>query len=102
MFKERVKPFVPQWLWPFAKSFYYASLRVYYYPGNRFVCPFCGAKLRRLLKCGYEFPVLFEKQVVGGMAGPVCCPVCGALERTRLLYLYLLHKTDFLKRPQKV
>jgi SAM-dependent methyltransferase len=101
-FKERVKPFVPKWLWPFAKSFYYASLRAYYYPGHRYVCPLCQARIRKLLYYGYDFPVLVEKQVVGGMPNFGMCPVCGCLERTRLLYLYLLHQTDFFRRPQKV
>lgn len=36
------------------------------------------------------------------MPGPIQCPICGSLERTRLLYLYLKHCTDFLQRPQRV
>lgn len=102
LFKERVKPFVPKWFWPVAKSFYYFALRAYYYPGYRYICPVCGAKVRKLLDCYYHFPVIFEKQIVGATPGPVLCPVCRSLERTRLLYLYLEQCTDFFQRPQHV
>ena len=30
------------------------------------------------------------------------CPVCGSWDRERLVYLYLLHKTDIFETPQKV
>jgi len=101
-FRERAKPFVPRWFWPFAKWFYYASLKVYYYPGHRYICPTCGAKIRTLQHCYYNFPVIFEKQIVGAMPGLVRCPICGSLDKTRLLYLYLKNCTDFFQRPQRV
>ena len=70
----------------------------------RHFCPFCNSRLRIFLPNGIDFPVLKEKRVVGGgFRLNVLCLVCGSFDRERLVYLYLLHKTDlFLRSPQKV
>lgn len=76
--------------------------RVRYF-GLRYKCPFCKARLRALLPCGLPFPVLREKKVVGsGIRQNALCPVCFAIDRHRLLYLYLLTKTDIFDRPMKL
>jgi SAM-dependent methyltransferase len=47
--------------------------------------------------------VLEEKQVVAGGKRQMCtCPVCGCYDRQRLLYLYLLNKTDVFEKPIKL
>jgi SAM-dependent methyltransferase len=68
--------------------------------GFKFKCPICGSKLRKFLPFGFDFPVLVEKNVVGGgYRLNAKCPVCGSMDRERLLYLYLSKKTDiFTKR----
>jgi predicted SAM-dependent methyltransferase len=41
--------------------------------------------------------------VVGGGYRPnALCPICGSIDRERLLYLYLLHKTDIFEKPGKL
>jgi len=40
--------------------------------------------------------------VGGGYYPNILCPICESLDRTRLLYLYLLHKTDLFQKPQKI
>jgi SAM-dependent methyltransferase len=76
----------------------YTKLR---FAGIRYKCPFCGSRLRTLLPHGWSFPVLREKKVVGaGYRQNSLCPVCGSEDRERLLYLYLVHKTDILRKPQ--
>lgn len=76
--------------------------RIIYF-GFRHTCPFCNSRLRTFLPFGLDLPVLKEKKVVGGGCRPNAhCPVCGSLDRERLLYLYLLHKTDIFEGPKKV
>jgi SAM-dependent methyltransferase len=61
-------------------------------PGRR--CPVCGARVRRFLPPKYNYRVLRELRVVGGIPRAADeCPVCRANERTRLLYLYLRDHT---------
>lgn len=63
---------------------------VLYYGRNR-VCPVCGHSFRRFLAYGVN-PRKDAK-----------CPYCGALERHRLLWLFLSRETDLLDgRPKRV
>ncbi|MDP8227851.1 MAG: methyltransferase domain-containing protein [Candidatus Electryoneaceae bacterium] len=62
-------------------------------------CPFCGGTFRKFLPSGFHYPVLREKNVVsGGYRLNAQCPKCGSLDRERLVYQYLLKKTDFFSR----
>ena len=76
--------------------------RVQYY-GFRYKCPFCMAHLKMFLPFGRHFHVLKEKHVVGGgYRQNMLCPICGSMDRERLLYLYLRYKTDIFKKPVKL
>jgi len=78
------------------------SKRIFYF-GFRYKCPFCNSRLRTFLPFGLNFPVLSEKKVIGGgyrLNG--LCPICYSIDRERLLYLYLLHKTDIFQKPKKL
>jgi predicted SAM-dependent methyltransferase len=100
--KPPLRPLIPSKLRPRLKALFYAGVKVYY-GGDRCLCPICGTRLRKFAPCGYKFPVLKEKGVVGGgYYRNVQCPICGSLDRVRLLYLYLLHKTDIFRKPQKI
>jgi SAM-dependent methyltransferase len=73
------------------------------YHGRRYECPFCGSRMRALAPCGEDFPVLREKQVIGGgRRDNGLCPVCEALDRERLVLLYLRHKTALFTSPTRV
>ena len=55
----------------------------------------CNSHIKNMLPFGYDFPVLIEKSVVGGgYRLNARCPVCYSVDRERLLYLYLQHKTS--------
>src|SRR4030042_3857710 len=85
---------VPRWLYPRLRDLYYL-LKGWCYFGLRFQSPFCQARLRKFLPGGFNFPVLMEKEVVGGGPRPHdLCPRCNASDRERLVYLYLLNKTN--------
>lgn len=76
--------------------------RVRYY-GFRYRCPFCNAHLKLFLPSGYHFPILKEKYIIGGgYRQNALCPICGSMDRERLLYLYLRHKTEIFKRPARL
>jgi len=78
------------------------SLRIAH-SGTEHKCSLCDSGIKSFLPFGFSFPVLTEKQVVGGgYRQDVLCPVCGSLDRERLLHLYLLHKTDLFDRPYRL
>lgn len=62
-----------------------------YYKGNRVECPVCGGRFRKFLPYGY----------VNVRQGALC-PGCLALERHRLLWLFLENKTSFFSSNLKV
>lgn len=63
-----------------------------FYRGNKVECPICKAKFAKFLPYGR-----------GKSARPnALCPNCQALERHRLMWLYLKDKTDFFTAPQKL
>lgn len=99
LIKAFLRVLVPVGLRPRLRAIYG---RVYYF-GFRYKCPFCHAHLRTFRPLGLAFPVLKEKRVVGGgYRANARCPVCGSTDRERLIYLYLLHKTDIFEKPKKV
>ena len=75
----------------------------YKYFGFKFKCPFCEGHFRKLLPAGLDFPILKEKNVVGGgyrLNGH--CPDCYSSDRERLVYLYLKNKTNFFYENLKI
>ncbi len=69
----------------------------------RYKCPFCDSRLRTFLPFGLDFPVLREKEVIGGgYRQNVLCPFCRSTDRERLVYLYLLHKTDIFDKHKNL
>ncbi len=62
-----------------------------FYRGNKVQCPLCGKSFRKFLPYGYV------------NARPnALCPHCLALERHRLLWLYLKRETDLMQRLPKL
>jgi SAM-dependent methyltransferase len=59
--------------------------------GEGVECPCCGGRFRRFVPYGVR-PRRPEAQ----------CPGCGAVERHRLLWLFLRERTDLLVRPQRL
>ena len=71
--------------------------------GFKYKCPICGSKLRKFLPFGFTFPVLTQKNVIGGgYRQNAICPICGSYDRERLLYLYLLLKTEIFQKQKKL
>lgn len=71
--------------------------------GFKYRCPICGSKLKKFIPFGFTFPVLTQKNVIGGgYRQNAVCPICDSFDRERLLYLYLLFKTDIFKKQTKL
>ena len=62
-----------------------------YYRGNGVECPVCNSHFRRFMPYGRRNP-----------RTNALCPSCLALERHRLMYLYLQRRTNFFRDPLKV
>jgi SAM-dependent methyltransferase len=63
----------------------------FFYQGTDVECPICQHQYRRFLPYGRINP-----------RPNALCPNCQSLERHRLIWVYLLKRTDFFKRRQKV
>jgi len=76
--------------------------RVAYY-GRGFLCPLCGASVRKLLPGGKDFAVLRELDVVGaGRREQDVCPVCRSKSRSRLVGCYLALEGGLADKPTHV
>ena len=62
-----------------------------FYTGNKVECPVCGHHYRKFLPYGRV-----------SSRSNALCPNCLSLERHRLMYLYLKHKTGFFTDKLKV
>ena len=67
--------------------------------GTAFRCPFCHYSGRDLRPDGFDFPVLAERQVVGGGRRPSTCYGCNSTDRERLVYLYLKNELNLFAAP---
>jgi len=67
------------------------SLKKVIYTGNKCYCPICETSLRQFYPAG-----IVPRENAR-------CPVCGSLERHRMIWLYLNHETDlFVSRQKKM
>ncbi len=71
--------------------------------GSKYYCPICDSNVRNFRPRGFKFPVLTEKNIIGGgYRLNAQCPVCKSTDRERLLYLYLSNKTKFFTEQIKL
>jgi len=68
----------------------YRRLRAWRYWGHQFQCPCCGYWWREFLPAGVKHRPNAQ------------CPVCGSLERHRLIWLYLRDQTDLFTKPYQI
>ena len=72
---------------------------------RRVECPFCLAIVEAFLPFGLDEPVLRRHHVVGGGLRPnAMCPTegCWSLDRERLVFLFLKHRTTVLTRAVSI
>lgn len=61
------------------------------YAGRRMRCPVCGHRYRKFMPYGYSNP-----------RENALCPWCLALERHRMMWLYLVNETDFFETSPRL
>lgn len=71
-------------------SHYGLRVAALFYQGNRVECPVCASTFRKFLPYGRQ------------SRENALCPSCLALERHRLIWLYLQEKTDFFTKKRKM
>jgi SAM-dependent methyltransferase len=71
-------------------SFFFSRIISVFYLGNNVACPICKGHFRKFLPYGNK-----------GIDNRLC-PKCLSLERHRLIWLFLVQKTEFFKAPLKV
>jgi len=93
------KKLIPFWLGKRLRGAWQKYL-AFRYSGSNFICPFCGNSFQELLPGGFDFPVLKEKQVIGGgYRKNLICPRCFSTDRDRLIYVFLNEKTNLFTAP---
>jgi len=71
----------------------YFKKRIFY--GNEKFCPVCDSKIKKFYT--YYFP----PNIKIGPRPNAWCPICGSIERERLLWLYFKERTNLFKSPKK-
>ena len=71
-------------------SHYGLRILAVFYAGSKVNCPVCGSSFRKFLPYGRQ------------SRENALCPKCLALERHRLIWIYLQRKTDFFSKKQKM
>jgi SAM-dependent methyltransferase len=72
-------------------SYVFRLISRIYYKGHKYTCPVCERQYRKFLPYGY---VTVRENAM--------CPGCLALERHRIMWLYLQQKTNFFTGQNKV
>ena len=71
--------------------------------GDRYSCPICDSHLSSMLAHGHDSPIFKKYSVVGGgYRANAACPVCGCVDRERLIYLYLRECAKIHEKPLSV
>ncbi len=78
------------------------KIKKVYYWGNKFYCPVCNSNLRDFLFCGIDVEVISEKQIIGAGRRKALCPVCGSVERDRLIYIYVKDYLLLFNQDKKI
>jgi len=65
------------------------EIRLILHKGDKIICPFCGYRAKDLRRMGLNYPVLYEKQIVGAGRRRAKCYNCRSTDRERLVSVYL-------------
>jgi SAM-dependent methyltransferase len=85
MFSRSLKNYLKSSLYPLKKT-----INKFLFRGTNFYCPICEISLRQFNPHG----VIIARE-------NALCPVCGSVERHRLLWLYFVNETDLFSPKQK-
>lgn len=78
----------------------YNYLRSIFYFGFKYQCIFCNGHFRKLLPIGINNDA--TKNIVGGGYRFALCPRCHSTDRERLIYWYIVNKTNILHSQKTI
>lgn len=68
-----------------------------FYSGNKFECPLCKNKFRKLKDGGESLPFFKDNKIIGGgRRKNMLCPYCLSTDRDRLVYFYLTTRNEIV------
>lgn len=70
--------------------------------GDKYICPFCNFKSKDLALIGRNVPILQDKEIIGAGKRLGGCYNCGATDRERLVYLFLIKEMDIYKNYNNI
>lgn len=70
--------------------------------GSKYKCNICNKGFSKMLKGGFDLPVIEEKQIVGAGLRNHICPYCLSTDRDRLVQLYLNNSRIFENNNHKL
>jgi predicted SAM-dependent methyltransferase len=80
--------------------FLYNHFRALSYFGLKYQCNICNGHFRKLLPIGIDNNA--SKNIVGGGYRYALCPRCLSTDRERLIYWYLINKTNIFSSQKKI
>ena len=80
--------------------FLYNHFRALSYFGLKYQCNICNRHFRKLLPIGINNNA--TKNIVGGGYRFALCPGCHSTDRERLIYWYILNKTNILHSQKTI
>jgi SAM-dependent methyltransferase len=91
-FRTLAKKIIPSGVRPFVNKIYFGINSIYYKGGDKY-CPCCDSKVKAFLPYAtYDREPRPNAQ----------CPICGCMERHRLVWFFLQHKTEMFSKPTKL
>ena len=92
---KNLKRFLVEGAIKITPSKYREYLKKIIFYGNERSCPICDSKIRKF------YTYFFPPNIKIDPRPDALCPVCGSIERERLLWLYLEEYTNFFINPKK-
>lgn len=97
--KILIKTIVPKQYHSKMSSLYYYLKSLYFF-GFRYKCNICNGNFRRFLPVGLKNNIALS--LIGGGYRYTLCPRCHSIDRERLIYWYIVHKTNILHSQKSI
>lgn len=97
--KKIIKKIIPRTCYTKISSLYH-YFRLFAYFGLKYECSFCKGHFRKLLPIVLKNDI--ASSIIGGGYRYAVCPKCNSTERERLIYWYIVNKTNILHSQKMI
>jgi hypothetical protein len=97
--KNIIKKIIPGTYYTKITSLYH-YFRLFAYFGLKYECSFCKGHFRKLLPIGLKNDI--ASSIIGGGYRYAVCPKCNSTDRERLVYWYIVNKTNILHSQKMI